>query len=199
MTENILSALPQVQDLVFYTATEHVPRKGCAIGIVQRSACATTGITIKNDAVPGLERSYGFPRKSQQTEKVETANRARMLTVIKALTLAYETIERRLPDSIQLRQVTVFHESPEIVQLLGYRIEYRLSSLRAVKNSDDHQMIKRVITKVRPLVRSGVDVVIAVSPEGKDEAGERAKEMAREKARQACRRRRRPRCCGTAG
>ncbi len=113
-----------------------------------------------------------------------------MLALVHALGLAHGTIKRDCPKAVQLQKVTVFSDSPKVVQTINHHIKYAPDSLRDVASTSDRSIIKRVIAGVRRLSRGGLEVAIAVS-DGKDKAGGKARTIARQKGRKACRSRRR--------
>jgi ribonuclease HI len=175
--------------LVLHTAVDYVYRQGAGIGVVQRAECATTGI-IKNQLIPGQKRKYGITRENLVVENIKTAGRAQMFALVHALGLAHGTIKRGCPKAVQLQKVTVFSDSPKVVQTINHHIKYAPDSLRDAASTNDRSIIKRVIAGVRRLSRRGLEVAIAV-PSGKDKAGGKARTMARQRGRKAYRSRRR--------
>ncbi len=163
--------------LVSHTAVDYMYRRGAGMGVVQRAECATTGI-IKNQLVQGQERKYGITRENLVVENVKTARRAQMLALVHALGLAHGTIKRGCPKAVQLQKVTVFSDSPKVVQTIKHHIKYAPDSLRDVGSTKDRSIIKRIVAGASRLSRRGLEVAIAVSS-GKDKAGEKAWTMAR--------------------
>ena len=180
--------------LVLHTAVDYLYGQGAGIGIVQRAECATTGIT-KNHLLPSEERKYGVTRGKLGVENIKTAGRAQMLALLHALCLARATVKRGYPKTTQLQKVTVFSDSPKIVQSINHHAKYAPDSLQDVKSTNDRSLIQKVIAGIRRLSRRGLEVAISVSSD-KDNAAKRARTMARQRGRKACKSRRRLRPTG---
>ena len=186
MDKNSLKSVQLV--LALHAAVDFVHCQGAGVGIVQRAECAATGI-IKMQLIPDQERKYGFSREKLVVENIKTPARAYMLAVVRALNLAKGTIKRHSSKAARVQKVTVYSNSPKVVETINHHIKHAPTSLNNVTSTNDRLMIKRVVTGARKLSRQGLEISI-VGSSGECKRWERARKLAMQKGRQACRSRR---------
>jgi ribonuclease HI len=189
------SAAEECLDLVLHTAVSFVRSQGVGIGITQRSK-RWTARKSGHEPIPAAERKYGIKRGTIAFETLKTPQQAQMLALVHALGLAHGTVKRGCPKAIsQLREITVFAESSEVVQTVNYHMLDGNRSCENVTSTLDRLMIKRVIAGAKRLLHRakkhlGRGVKITIALHTADEAGKRARALARQKGRQACKSRR---------
>ncbi|KAF7506179.1 hypothetical protein GJ744_012159 [Endocarpon pusillum] len=181
--------------LVLHNVVDYLYCQGAGIGVVQQTERATRGI-IKNQLIPGQERKYRIRRENPVVKNIKTVERAQMLALVYGLGLAHGKIKRDCLKAFQLQKVTIFSDSPKVVQRFHHHINYAPDSPGDETSINDRSIIKRVIAGVHGLSRRGLEVAIAISSE-KDKAGGKARAMARQRGRKACRSRRRLRLAHT--
>lgn len=164
-----------------------MPGQGIGIGIVQRAPTDAA----RNNILPIEKRKYGARRRHFSAENVKTRERAHMFAVLHAMGLVRGTIRRQCTTTLRIGRATVLCASSAVVNLISFHRDHGPESLKEVRSTNDHSMIKRVLIGIRALLRRGVDVAIAEDgQESNSKDTMKARTMARQKGNKACRSRR---------
>lgn len=101
-----------------------------------------------------------MPQTRLAIVNVQTAVRAQILAMQKALDFARTTITQRLPLGVRLQDITVRLQTPEVVQFINHHRAFGPDSIQEVTNMKDREMVEQVLTAVRNMTRDGLDISI---------------------------------------